>query len=107
MQGYHVGEPPDPRAQRHATGRGYNLSALRARRIADADFESFDLILACDRGHYEALLARAPEQAHVRIRMLRADGGDILDPYYDGPEAFETVLDQIEAECAKLIETLR
>ena len=106
-QGYHVGEPPDPRAQRHAARRGYDLSGLRARRIADADFEIFDLVLACDRGHYEALLARAPRHAHGRIRLLRADGGDILDPYYDGPEAFETVLDQIEAECARLAAELR
>jgi len=105
-QGYHVGEPPDPRAQRHATRRGYDLSSLRARRIADDDFDAFDLILACDHGHYRALLARAPAHAHAKIRMLRADGGDILDPYYDGPEAFETVLDQIEAECARLVAEL-
>jgi protein-tyrosine phosphatase len=105
-QGYHVGEPPDPRAQRHATRRGYDLSSLRARRIADDDFETFDLILACDHGHYQALLARAPAHARATIRMLRADGGDILDPYYDGPEAFEKVLDQIEAECARLVAEL-
>ena len=28
---YHVGNPPDARAQEHARRRGYDLSALRAR----------------------------------------------------------------------------
>src|SRR5690242_15898344 len=37
--GYHVGEPPDPRAQRAAAKRGYDLSALRARTIEDSDFQ--------------------------------------------------------------------
>ena len=30
--GYHVGAPPDERSQEHALKRGYDLSALRARR---------------------------------------------------------------------------
>src|SRR6266571_4230919 len=29
--GYHIGEPPDPRAQDAAAKRGYDLSGLRAR----------------------------------------------------------------------------
>jgi protein-tyrosine phosphatase len=106
-QGYHAGEPPDPRAQRHAKKRGYDLSRLRSTRIAEADFETFDLILACDRGHYEALLARAPDHARDRIAMFRADGEDIPDPYYDGPDAFEAVLDVVEAECARLVAALK
>lgn len=105
-QGYHAGEPPDPRARRHAEKRGYDLSRLRSTRIVDADFDAFELILACDRGHYEALLARAPAHAHARIAMFRADGGDIPDPYYDGPDAFEAVLDVVEAECARLVAEL-
>src|SRR6266853_1224390 len=41
--GYHVGEPPDPRAQAAAAKRGYDLSALRARRIEGSDFQRFHL----------------------------------------------------------------
>src|SRR6266496_5137084 len=47
--GYHIGEPPDPRAQDAAAKRGYDLSGLRARRFEQADFQRFDLILAMDR----------------------------------------------------------
>lgn len=105
-QGYHAGEPPDPRAQRHAKKRGYDLSDLRSTRIGEADFETFELILACDRGHYEALIARAPAHARDKIVMFRADGDDLPDPYYDGPAAFEAVLDVVEAECARLVAEL-
>src|SRR5713101_8646772 len=53
--GYHVGEPPDPRAQKAAAKRGYDLSGLRARTIEDADFQRFDLILAMDQEHHATL----------------------------------------------------
>ena len=39
--------------------------------------------------------------------MFRADGGDIPDPYYNGEDAFESVLDVVEAECARLVAALR
>ena len=32
-QGYHVGEAPDPRAQKFAMQLGYDLSGLRARKL--------------------------------------------------------------------------
>ena len=34
---YHVGEPPDIRAMKSASLRGYDLSALRARKIIQQD----------------------------------------------------------------------
>src|SRR5687767_12640346 len=45
---WHVGQPPDERAQHHAKGRGYDLSAQRARQVRQRDFEEFDLIVAMD-----------------------------------------------------------
>src|SRR6185295_1761524 len=57
---WHVGSPPDERAQHHARGRGYDLSAQRARQVTASDFEAFDLILAMDRGHLRSLERMAP-----------------------------------------------
>src|SRR2546430_13461889 len=48
---YHVGGPPDPHWQAAQGNRGYDLSALRARRIEGADFRRFDLVLAMDQDH--------------------------------------------------------
>src|SRR5690606_16334615 len=45
---YHVGEPPDRRAQQTARARGVDLSAQRARQVEALDFERFDYVLAMD-----------------------------------------------------------
>ena len=34
-QGYHAGEAPDPRTRKAAAQRGYDLSALRARKVVE------------------------------------------------------------------------
>lgn len=99
---YHVGEPPDERAQQHARRRGYDLSAQRARRIAASDFGEFDLIVAMDRGHLAILGRACPGEHRHKLRLLIADG-DVPDPYYGGPEGFEHVLDLVEAACGELL----
>ena len=103
---WHVGSPPDERAQHHAKGRGYDLSRLRARQVEPFDFERFDLIVALDRGHLRELQRMAPRERHDRIRLL-VPGRDVPDPYYGGPEGFEHVLDLVEAACRDLLQELK
>jgi protein-tyrosine phosphatase len=103
---WHVGDPPDERAQHHARNRGYDLSAQRARQVRPRDFDDFDLILAMDRGHLRALQRMAPPKHHAKIRLFVAER-DIPDPYCGGPEGFEQVLDLVEARCRSLIAELR
>jgi protein-tyrosine phosphatase len=104
--GYHVGEPPDARAQEHARGRGYDLSAQRARQLRRRDFEAFDLLLAMDRGHLEILQQHCPAEHQGKLRML-VSGHDVPDPYYGGPQGFEQVLDMVEAACLGLLSEIR
>lgn len=104
--GYHVGDPPDERAQRHARERGYDLSTQRARQLRKRDFEEFDLIVAMDRGHLDLLLEHCPAQHRTKLRML-VHGHDVPDPYYGGPDEFEQVLDMVEAACLGLLHELR
>jgi protein-tyrosine phosphatase len=103
---WHVGCPPDERAQHHAKGRGYDLSPLRARQVEPFDFERFDLILAMDGGHLRALQRMAPEKRRAKVRLFAA-GRDVPDPYYGGPEGFEEVLDLVEAACRDLLQELK
>jgi protein-tyrosine phosphatase len=103
---WHVGSSPDERAQHHAKGRGYDLSALRARQVRASDFEEFDLIVAMDRGHLRALERMAPPEARHKLRLFVA-GRDVPDPYYGGPEGFEQVLDLVEAACRDLLLELK
>ena len=103
---YHVGNPPDARAKHHARGRGYDLSAQRARQVRRRDFEEFDLIVAMDRGHLQILQHHCPPQHQAKLRML-VNGHDVPDPYYGGPEGFEQVLDMVEAACLGLLSEMR
>ena len=110
--GYHVGEPPDPRAQKAAAKRGYDLSALRARRFEPADFQRFDLILAMDEDHYSILSSMARPSAGDKLKLMmsyarRFKERDVPDPYYGGPQGFERVIDMLEDAAKGLLESLR
>jgi protein-tyrosine phosphatase len=103
---WHIGHPPDERAQHHARARGYDLSALRARQVRPGDFETFDLILAMDRGHLRSLERLAPREQRHKIRLF-AGAREVPDPYYGGAEGFERVLDLVEAACRDLLDELK
>ena len=110
--GYHIGEPPDSRAQKAAAKRGYDLSALRARTIEGADFQRFDLILAMDEDHYSILSSMAQPAAAHKLKLMmtyaqRFRERDVPDPYYGGPQGFERVLDLLEDAAGGLLRSLR
>ncbi len=105
---YHVGAPPDSRAQQAIRQRGADISDLRGRKVADADFEGFDYILVMDGDNYDRLIARAPSHHHGKIRRLlsfsrKYPNLDVVDPYYGGPQGFEENLDMIEDAVQGLI----
>jgi protein-tyrosine phosphatase len=109
---YHVGEPPDPRAQRAAKRRGIDLSAQRARRVTERDFAHFELVLAMDEENREALLEICPVEHRGRVRLLLefapdVGRGDVPDPYYGGSNGFEQVLDLVEEAAVGVLEHLR
>ena len=105
---YHVGQAPDPRARRAADRRGFDLSALRARRISEEDFSTFDLVLAMDPLNIAVMEEVCPPEHRSRMRLLMefapAIGReDVPDPYYGGSTGFEYVLDLAEEASAGLI----
>jgi protein-tyrosine phosphatase len=109
---YHIGEPPDARAQKAARRRGYDMANLRARLIETADFERFDLILAMDRANVADLRRLAPPDFRDRVRLLlefaaEVDETEVPDPYYGGATGFEQVLDLVEAASLGVIEHIR
>lgn len=108
----HAGEPPDRRAQRVASQRGYDLSALRARQVTEADFTGFDLILAADRDNLDALQRRCPPACRHKLALMLdvlPGGGarEVPDPYYGGAEGFDHVLDLLEAACDGWLDRIR
>jgi len=109
----HAGDLPDARMRRAAARRGYELTH-RARLLREADFERFDRIVVMDDGNYEAAHRLAPsrELAGKIYRMTEfcrnnPQWDHVPDPYYEGREGFERVLDLLEDACAGLLEALK
>lgn len=108
-QDYHRGSPPDARAVARGAARGYDLQGLRARLLADADFERFDLLLAMDRGHLDLMHRRSPPDCRERIDLLMrfapglAPDDEVPDPYYGSLTGFDHVLDLVEPACDALL----
>lgn len=109
---YHIGKPPDPRAQEAAARRGVDLSTLRGRQAAPADFEEFDYLLAMDRQNLRHLNKLAPPDLRGKARLFLEFAPDcgfveLPDPYWGGSAGFEQVLDLVEAASAGLLEDFR
>ncbi|WP_040050919.1 low molecular weight protein-tyrosine-phosphatase [Caballeronia concitans] len=109
---WHIGQPPDERAQRAAKKRGYDLSNLRGRQVAADDFARFDLFIVMDDANASALASVCPPEHRDKIRLLMEfatidDSRVVVDPYFGGDEGFERVLDQCEDACAGLLDSLR
>ena len=103
--GWHIGEAPDGRAIRHAAQRGYDLSRLRGRRVAEDDFRRFDLILAMDDDNLADLVRLRPEDATAEVRLFAEAA--VPDPYMGGPEGFLHVLDLIESASERWVADLQ
>lgn len=105
---YHLGDPPDPRAQAAAARRGIDLGGLRGRQTTLRDFHYFDYVIAMDRENYSHLLSRCPPELQYKVRLFMEfapDYGheDVPDPYYGGTTGFDRVLDMIEDAAAGLL----
>ncbi|MGH8806359.1 MAG: low molecular weight protein-tyrosine-phosphatase [Noviherbaspirillum sp.] len=108
---YHVGQPPDPRAQAAARRRGYDLTSLRARQVSPSDFEAFDLLLAMDFNNLAILQDMCPAEHRNKMGLLmtyatQRRASIVHDPYYRGAKDFDLVLDYIEDACKGLVRAI-
>lgn len=109
---FHLGAPPDPRAQQAAKNRGYDLSALRARQVVRADLEQFDYILAMDMKNMTALHRLGEPDLWHKPRLLMSfsrlyPDKQVADPYAGSAEDFERALDMIESAADGLLLTIQ
>jgi protein-tyrosine phosphatase len=110
--GGHSGELPDSRMRQHARKRGYELTH-RSRKVTYRDFEHFDLIIGMDDNNVRDLnhIAMTLEDVEKIRKMTdfctKMDADYVPDPYYEGAEGFERVLDILEDACTGLLNAIK
>ena len=109
---YHVGAPPDHRAQETAQTRGIDLSDLRGRKVTVSDFDKFDYVLAMDKDNYAILEEMCPSAKSGQLNLFLDFAKDLAidevpDPYYGGTGGFEKVFDMLEQASLGLIEHIQ
>lgn len=111
--GGHRGELPDARTRAAAKARGYNLTH-RSRKIDEEDFYRFDYIIVMDDMNYESVSRLAPERKYldkvyrfVEFCTKHPQWSYVPDPYYEGREGFELVLDLLEDGCEGVVERVK
>lgn len=109
---WHVGQLPDPRMRACGQRHGYCFDS-RARQICQADFQRFDHIIVMDRDNYRAVSAMASTPAEkARLEFMtdyctrHADALSVPDPYYEGAEGFDLVIELLEDACEGLLDRL-
>lgn len=108
---WHVGSPPDPRAQAEALRHGIDISAYRGRQVSREDFYRFDHILALDDKNLASLRALAPADARASVSLLLdhvagEEGRSVADPYFGEAEGFETTWRQVSKAAEALVRKL-
>jgi len=109
---YHVGNPPDPRSQKTALSRGFDLSDLRARQVVVEDFSLFDYVIAMDKDNYQGLMAICPDDLTNKISYFldfasHLGKKEVPDPYYGGSSGFDDVFDLVDEASKGLLEDIR
>ena len=105
---WHVGAPPDRRAQATARRYGIDISGYRGRQVAPEDFTRFTHIFALDSENLRNLRRLAPpgSTAHVGLLMDMVPGRvghSVQDPYYGGDEGFEVTWSDVIAAARALV----
>jgi protein-tyrosine phosphatase len=109
---WHVGDPPDSRAQAAAVANGFDISRQQARQVSAHDFDRFDQIVAMDRSVFTDLDALRPETANgvsslFLDHVAGREGQDVADPYYGGEDGFATVWADVVTGAEALLDGLK
>jgi protein-tyrosine phosphatase len=99
---WHVGHPPDRRAQAVACAHGIDISGYRGRLVTPDDFRRFTHIVALDHGNLANLRAMRPADATADLSLLldhvpgRA-GEAVADPYLGRDAGFAVTWAEVAA----------
>lgn len=105
---WHVGRPPDPRAQETAWKHGLDISSYRARQVTTEDFHRFGHIFALDQQNLKDLRRIEPSRHIAEVGLLMdlvpgRKGTAVIDPYYGDEDDFEQAWADVSAAAERLV----
>ncbi|MFN3778210.1 MAG: low molecular weight protein-tyrosine-phosphatase [Brevundimonas aurantiaca] len=108
---WHVGHPPDPRAQAVARRHGIDISGYQGRQVTPADFRRFTHVIALDHDNLANLRRLAPVDAVAELSLLLdhvpgREGQAVTDPYFGDDAGFEVTWAEVTAGARGLIQRL-
>ena len=109
---WHVGLGPDKRSILTAKNRGLDISCQKARQLHSSDFTDFDHIYVMDSSNYKDVTKLAPTpQAEAKVKLMMdevfpGEKRNVPDPYFGGPEGFESVYDMLDEACTLVAKKL-
>lgn len=110
MGAWHVGEPADPRMRRTAKDHGVTVNH-HARQFNPSDLDEYDLLIPMDKGNLRDMEPFLKPEHREKVHLMREwdpEGGtEVPDPWYGGPEGFETVYRIVERSCRVLVDELK
>jgi protein-tyrosine phosphatase len=109
---WHIGHPPDRRAQATARRHGMDIAHYQGRQVEPDDFRRFTHIFALDADNLRNLRAIAPEDATASVGLLMdmvpgRQGQAVKDPYYGDDAGFEATWADVSAAARALVGRLR
>ena len=108
---WHIGDPPDGRAQAVALANGVDMSGYRGRQLGAEDFDRFSHVVALDRDNLEVLRAMRPQGAKAQLSLLLDHvhgrrGEAVADPYYGEASGFARTWSDVSEGAAALARKL-
>ena len=109
---WHVGSPPDPRAQAVARKNGIDISSLRGRQVKPIDYRRFTHVVALDEDNLANLRRLAPPDATAELSLLLdhvegREGQPVADPYFGDDDGFDLTWADVTAGARGLAQKLR
>lgn len=108
---WHVGRPPDPRAQAVALRNGFDMSGYSGRQVTVQDFHRFDFIFALDSENLANLRRLQPAAGKAELRLLMdlvpgREGTDVTDPYFGDAAGFDVTWDDVTRAARAIVQRL-
>lgn len=109
---WHLGFPPDERAQKTALEHGYDMSHLQARLVTSDDFAEFDYILGMDNENLKNLTVMQPDNYTGVLGLFLTEAGvkvasEVPDPYYGDAQHFEYAMQLINDAVDGLLQRIK